>query len=255
MNIGINKHNLINPYGLLGVTPNSTFNELKRNYYNMALMCHPDKGGSSDDMHIVQMAYNYCKEQLQSQEARQTTYEQLEMEFADFCQEQEEKAPPTFSSIYEETNEWITDFNKTFEKMNVDNTSNGGSEAASYSSQIMADPFSGGYGDLMDTNDDNNTNNENNQSLELIQPFEYEPVETNKPQQEFSKEIVEYKEPQYLPNTVNHFPLNTTQIDDFSGTTPNNSLIMTDYYKSYGKHKKMKESDFEFRDYPKSTPK
>ena len=95
MNIGINKHNLINPYGLLGVTPNSTFSELKRNYYNMALMCHPDKGGSGDDMYIVQMAYNYCKEQLQSQEARQTTYEQLEIEFADFCQEQEEKPPPS----------------------------------------------------------------------------------------------------------------------------------------------------------------
>ena len=240
----MNKHNLINPFGLLGVTPNSTFSELKRNYYNMALMCHPDKGGSNDDMHIVQMAYNYCKEQLQSQEARQTTYEQLEMEFADFCQEQEEKPPPSFSSIYEETNEWITDFNKTFENMNVDNNS------ASYSSQIMADPFSSGYGDLMDTNNDN----DNNQSLELLQPLEYEPIETNKPQQEFSKEIVEYKEPQYLPDTINHFPLNTTHIDDYSGATPNNSLIMTDYYKSYGKHKTMKESDFEFKDYPKSNP-
>ena len=240
----MNKQNLINPFGLLGVTPNSTFSELKRNYYNMALMCHPDKGGSNDDMHIVQMAYNYCKEQLQSQESRQTTYEQLEMEFADFCQEQEEKPPPSFSSIYEETNEWITDFNKTFENMNMDNNS------ASYSSQIMGDPFSAGYGELMDTNNDN----DNNQSLELLQPLEYEPVETNKPQQEFSKEIVEYKEPQYLPDTINHFPLNTTQIDDFSGTTPNNSLIMTDYYKSYGKHKKMKESDFQFKDYPKLPP-
>jgi len=240
----MNKQNLINPFGLLGVTPNSTFSELKRNYYNMALMCHPDKGGSNDDMHIVQMAYNYCKEQLQSQEARQTTYEQLEMEFADFCQEQEEKPPPSFSSIYEETNEWITDFNKTFENMNMDNNS------ASYSSQIMGDPFSAGYGELMDTNDDN----DNNQSLETLEPLEYEPVETNKPQQEFSKEIIEYKEPQYLPDTINHFPLNTTQIDDFSGTTPNNSLIMTDYYKSYGKHKKMKESDFQFKDYPKSPP-
>ena len=240
----MNKQNLINPFGLLGVTPNSTFSELKRNYYNMALMCHPDKGGSNDDMHIVQMAYNYCKEQLQSQEARQTTYEQLEMEFADFCQEQEEKPPPSFSSIYEETNEWITDFNKTFENMNMDNNS------ASYSSQIMGDPFSAGYGELMDTNNDN----DNNQSLEMLEPLEYEPVETNKPQQEFSKEIVEYKEPQYLPDTINHFPLNTTQIDDFSGTTPNNSLIMTDYYKSYGKHKKMKESDFQFKDYPKLPP-
>ena len=65
----MNNSVLINPYALLGVTVNSTFNELKRNYYNMALMCHPDKGGSGDDMHIVLMAYNYCKEQLQKKEA------------------------------------------------------------------------------------------------------------------------------------------------------------------------------------------
>ena len=107
----MNNSSLINPYALLGVTINSTFNELKRNYYNMALMCHPDKGGSGDDMHIVLMAYNYCKEQLEKKEAKETTYEKLEEEFADFCKNQESQLP-TFSSVYEETNDWIKDFNR-----------------------------------------------------------------------------------------------------------------------------------------------
>ena len=95
----MNNQHLLNPLALLGVTENSSFNELKRNYYNMALLCHPDKGGSNDDMHIVQMAYNYCKEQFITKENKETTYEQLEHEFDDFCKKQESTPPPTFSSF------------------------------------------------------------------------------------------------------------------------------------------------------------
>ena len=41
MNDGV----LINPFDLFGITIDNTLNELKRSYYNMALLCHPDKGG------------------------------------------------------------------------------------------------------------------------------------------------------------------------------------------------------------------
>ena len=237
----MNNQNLINPYSLLGITPNSSIKDLKKNYYNMALMCHPDKGGSTDDMHIVVLAYNYCRDQLESKEARQTTYEQLEKEFSDFCKEQESKPPPSFSSIYEETSDWINDFNNQFDKMNVDNNS---------LELETTDPFAVGYGELMDMTEDNTDLTMNNESDNL----EYLPIEVNKPSNEFSKEIIEYKEPQYLPDSINYYPLNTKSISDFSGSTNNNSLIMTDYYKSYGKHKKLNEDDFEFKDYPSSYP-
>lgn len=230
----MNTQNLINPFALLGITTNTTFNELKRNYYNMALMCHPDKGGSNQDMDIVHKAYNYCKEQLQSQETKQTTYEKLELEFEDFCKNQESQTP-SFSSIYEETNDWIKDFNNTFENLNLTNDNN--------ENNVMINPFDKGYGELMDTSDDISSLPDNN--------MEYDSIEKNEPTQLFDKQIVEYKEPQYLPDTINYFPLNCEKIDDFSSTTTNNNLVMTDYYKSYGKHKELKEEDFEFKDFPK----
>ena len=236
----MNNQTLINPFALLGVTTNSTFNELKRNYYNMALLCHPDKGGSNDDMITLYKAYNYCKEQLQSQESKQTTYQQLEFEFAEFCKNQEVQPPPSFSSIYEETNDWIKDFNNTFETLNLENNNNNNNNL---DNTVMYDPFESGYGELMDTSEDIS-------QLPHETLLEYKEIEENTPSQVFNKEIVEYKEPQYLPDTINHFPLNCEKIDDFSGSTPNNQLLMTDYYKSYGKHKPLKEEDFEFKDFP-----
>lgn len=235
----MNNQTLINPFALLGVTTNSTFSELKRNYYNMALLCHPDKGGSNDDMITLHKAYNYCKEQLQSQEEKETTYQQLEYEFAEFCKKQEAQPPPSFSAIYEETNDWIKDFNNTFDQLNIETNQNPETNSA-------YNPFEFGYGELMDTSEDIS------QLPSTL--LEYKEIEETEPSQVFNREIIEYKEPQFLPDTFNHYPLNCEKIDDFSGSTPNNQLLMTDYYKSYGKHKQLKEEDFEFKDFPPPPP-
>ena len=241
----MNNSSLLNPYALLGVTVNSTFNELKRNYYNMALMCHPDKGGSGDDMHIVLMAYNYCKEQLQKKEAKETTYEKLEEEFADFCKNQEAQLP-TFSSVYEETSDWIKDFNREFEGLNINNSdssnSNNSSNSNSVSDVIMNDPFKDGYGDLMDKGDDENSDEK---PIDLI---DYNDIEEQVSSNQFKNQIVKYEEPTVLPDTITHFPLNCEKIDDFSGVS--NNLQMNDYYKSFGGIEEMKEEDFVFRDFP-----
>jgi curved DNA-binding protein CbpA len=218
----MNESALINPFALFGITSDNSLNELKRVYYNMALLCHPDKGGSNNDMYIVHNAYNYCKEQLENQKQKQTTYEQLEDEFAMFCKTQEDTLPP-FSSIYEETSDWINEFNCEFNKLNITQTDK----------VEMFDPFKDGYGELMDTSD----------TIE-----EYNPEEQTEPQTVFDKQIIEYKEPSILPDTVTHFPLNVEHIDDYSGNV--NALHMTDYYKSFEGHQQLNETDFEFKDYP-----
>ena len=113
---------LINPYNLLGLTTKSSLAEMKKAYYNLALLCHPDKGGSQEDMIIVQNAYNYIKQQLEKvDEKKDTTYEQLEKEFEDFCREQEDKPVETFGCVYEETQDWIKEFNREF-KSKMDET-------------------------------------------------------------------------------------------------------------------------------------
>ena len=92
--------NLLNPYKLLGVTINSTSRELKKSYYMLSLLCHPDKGGDKNDMDIVHKAYLYVKKQLLNNE-NPVTYEEAEEEFDKFCKDQEAQPPP-FSKIYEE---------------------------------------------------------------------------------------------------------------------------------------------------------
>ena len=75
---------LIDPYNLLGVTINSSPKEVKQAYYNLALLCHPDKGGCSKDMDIVNSAYRYVIEQIESIDF-DLTFESLEEDFSKFC--------------------------------------------------------------------------------------------------------------------------------------------------------------------------
>jgi len=49
----------LDPYDLLGVSPYAPAGEVRRAYYQMALLAHPDKGGSAADMATVHAAYDY----------------------------------------------------------------------------------------------------------------------------------------------------------------------------------------------------
>jgi hypothetical protein len=49
----------LDPYELLGVSPYAPAGEVRRAYYQMALLAHPDKGGSAADMATVRAAYEY----------------------------------------------------------------------------------------------------------------------------------------------------------------------------------------------------
>ena len=60
---------------------------------------------------------------------------------------------------------------------------------------------------------------------------EYESIENVENKEEFKQEIIEYKEPKYLPDTITCFPLNGEKIDDFSGNI--NNIRMNDYKKAF----------------------
>lgn len=199
--------NDINPYQLLGLTPLSTLNFAKKQYYNMALLCHPDKGGASNDMITIHNAYNYVKKQLTYAHSKDgTTYQQLEDEFEEFCKQQETK-PPTFASIYEEANDWIKDFNREFETRQ---------KTEDYQ------PFKEGYGNLMDPSNVKDNYDEN---------------ESNQVNHSFNKSIVQYEEPQFLPDFYCQCPLNKKKIDDFSCNIGKTN--MTDYMKAYSPAEKV----------------
>lgn len=284
------ENKLIDPYGLLGVDSRSSLGELKKNYYNLALLCHPDKGGNDKDMNVVSLAYNYIKDHLEN--VKETTYEKLEEEFADFCKGQEILKPPTFGQIYEETNDWINEFNKKFE--DGLNTSGDmrqfiGGEDDIYDNPYLKEnnPLSGGYGEYMEVSSNAEpiyaqaTDNDLH-VYDMAQPLPeneydlakggdehiyeevspqlpedgiyidvYKPNETETVKNEFTREIMEYKEPEYLPDTITSFPLDGQEISDYSGQLDN--VRMSDYRLAFCPPEELPE--VEERDYPPSDDK
>lgn len=140
---------MINPYDLLGVTIDSSKEEVKKRYYELSLVLHPDKGGSGEDMACLHSAYKFVMMELENIN-RTVTVEQLETEFKEFCATQE-KQVPMFQDIYAEAFD-LPKFNEYYDTM-ADN--------------VATASLKGGYGDLMEksTLTDNTTT-------------EYKPVET-----------------------------------------------------------------------------
>ena len=250
---------LINPFSLLGISSKSSPSELKRAYYNLALMCHPDKGGDGKDMVVVSQAYQYVKGQLDN--INETTYETLEDEFQEFCKHQEEITPPTFSSIFEETQDWIDDFNAQFEKQQIgtasdsrngtasDNMDGNISDSENTFNPFQRNPFQDGYGDLMDVSDINLDSIHNQEDLETMRE-----KDTKENTHQFDKQLIEYKEPECLPNTVTSYPLLPTDITDYSGSSSNKNthsktMAMTDYKKAFTPPEDLPEVKPE-QDYP-----
>lgn len=90
---------MINPFDLLGVTPNATCQEARKRYYALACLCHPDRGGTNEQMQTLHNAYRYVVNQLSLN--RTLSFEDLEADFEAFCASQTAKPPP-FSDIYAE---------------------------------------------------------------------------------------------------------------------------------------------------------
>ena len=106
------KPDIINPYSLLGVTTNSTPKELKKAYYELALICHPDRNGNKEDMEILHACYEFVKQELE-QTNTQTTFGDLESQFQEFLSTQE-KSVPEFRDIHDDTFD-LAKFNQQFD--------------------------------------------------------------------------------------------------------------------------------------------
>lgn len=81
---------MLDPFMLFGIDCDAQVSDLKTRYHQMALLCHPDRGGTAAQMSQVQMAYEYCLGQLQHRS--QLTYEQ-------FAEEHAAAFPPCMNDI------------------------------------------------------------------------------------------------------------------------------------------------------------
>jgi curved DNA-binding protein CbpA len=91
----------LDPYKLLGVTPESSLNELRKSYYTLALLMHPDKGGDAKDMWVLESSYKWLKAQLEHKTTK--TADDVEKEFEDFLKLQESQRPPLISAVFAES--------------------------------------------------------------------------------------------------------------------------------------------------------
>jgi len=199
----------INPYQLLGLSSNSNLQDLRKSYYNLSLLCHPDKGGSNIEMNIVHNAYLYIKEQLDNCK-KEESFESLDEGFELFCKEQKDQ-PPSFRDIYDDCNDFIREFNKEFDRRNYID--------GSPENNTTINPFEQGYGHLMDR--------PNNTTIDYPQNDEKETIT-----QDFGNHLIKYQEPNVLPDTYGDcYQLHTTKINDFSNQTKD--LVLSDYVKAF----------------------
>ena len=56
------------PLNLFGLDEDDGLCELKKRYYELAMLCHPDRGGCSEDMVVVHAHYVHAKQELEAKE-------------------------------------------------------------------------------------------------------------------------------------------------------------------------------------------
>ena len=230
--------NNINPYKLLGVTIDSTKREVRKSYYNLSLMCHPDKGGSKEDMNIIHNAYLYVKKQIDFSDGKEKL-EDIEDDFKNFFEKNKIEVP-NFYKIWErsEEAEFLREFNKEFNKKNK----------SELNYKNVSNIFSNGYGTIMDEEEEKSLREISNTLLkktnkEILEKYRNINI-TTELKNKFSEEIVIYEEPTAVPENYGEYErFDVEELKDFSQQT--DKLNMFDYKVAYTKKKDRGLNDIE----------
>ena len=185
--------------------------ELKQSYYQLSLLCHPDRGGNKEDMIVVVKAYRYIKQQFENC-SHLRTYEQLEADFELFCKEQEETVP-AFRDIWENTEECqqLQEFNREFIRQREKELHQ------PMPKTYRMNPFEKGYGSFMDHSEYNSQQSSKQDCKELSTPLTYEQDESKQPSHTFGTKLIVYQDPVANPYDYgNNFRFDVQSITDFS---------------------------------------
>lgn len=211
-------YDLLDPYEVLEVRKNFTWNELKDAYRYTALLTHPDKNGGNEIIfNFVSECFKKLAYEFKAKQQDKTFIDLKKQVEEYYSKEDEEKGkPPPINENFHEK------FNKTFNLCKIDN-----------------DEVDFGYGEIMeksskireDFKQDNLFNKKNFDNSSFNKIFD---KHVEKP----LNEIIRYKEPEpmVLAKKMNYTELGSKRPDDYSSSVEKdskNSLIYTDYKKAY----------------------
>jgi curved DNA-binding protein CbpA len=209
--------NLLNPYEVLEVNKNFTWNELKDAYKHTALITHPDKeGGNKLVFNFVTECFKTLAEEYKSR-SQNKTFMELKNQFKTDNYEDDEKKPAPITG----TN-FNDKFNKTFEMCKLED-----------------DELDFGYGDIMS---ESSKVREDFSQLNLFDKKKFDTKTFNniftKHTPAPSKDIIKYKEPEpmVLAKTMNYTEIGGKRPDDYSSSvekSSKNNLIYSDYKIAY----------------------
>jgi len=223
----------LNPYEVLNVPKNFTWDELKESYRKMALITHPDKpGGNKVIFNFVTDCFKKLALIYKNREADKP-HSVLKEQSKNYFEHQLNNTLPHPSEIFAKDESFQNKFNKNFELY-----------------RVRDDDNDFGYGDIMEKSSDKRDD------ISITNRFKSTKVDTGTFNEIFNKnvpvtkQVVKYKEPQSLQLVQNmqYTELGGGKIDDYSSSVEQkNNLAYTDYMKAYSGERLVDESELKNR--------
>jgi curved DNA-binding protein CbpA len=210
----------INPYEVLNVSKNFTWNDLKESYRKLAINTHPDKqGGNKELFNIITICFKKLAAELKKRE-EEKSHQDLKKGSNDYFYRMTTDTIPHPSEVLAPNEKFTNDkFNKNFEKCKL------------YEEEIEF-----GYGSKMDES----TKKREDINIEKL-------IKKNKIDNEsfneifnknvpVNKELIKYRvpEPQMLAKSLQFTELGGKRPDDYSSSIEKtNTLAYTDYMRAH----------------------
>lgn len=210
----------INPYEVLNLSNNFTWNELKRSYRKLATNTHPDKpGGNKDLFNIITICFQKLAEELKIREEDKSHHD-LKKQSTEYFDKMTNNISTHPSEVLEKNKKFTSEqFNNNFEKCKL------------YEEEIEF-----GYGSKME---ESTKIREDINIEKLIKKSKIDNESFNElfnKNVKVNKELIKYKtpEPLMLAKSLQYTELGGKRPDDYSSSIEkNNTLAYTDYMRAH----------------------
>jgi curved DNA-binding protein CbpA len=210
----------INPYEVLNVSKNFTWNELKESYRKLAINTHPDKqGGNKDLFNIITICFKKLGEELKIREEDKGHYDLKKQSNKYFNKMTNNEKPHPSEVLAPNDNFTMDKFNKNFEKCKL------------YEEEIEF-----GYGSKMDES------TKVREDINIEKLIKKNKIDNESFNELFNKNVpvnkalIKYREPEplILAKTLQFTELGGKRPDDYSSSIEkNSSLAYTDYMRAH----------------------